>query len=110
MPALIVASTNSRSDDNYLYIPVAGPWLDLGHREACQSCGNESVNKALLVTDGIFQGIGALEIVGSFLFMETRVATTATRNPNRETAKRIPVSITPAYMNGGYGVMAAGTF
>lgn len=110
VPALVVASTNPRSDDDYLYIPVAGPWLDLGHREPCQSCGNESANKALLVIDGIFQGIGALEVVGSFLFVETRVGASATRNPKRETARQIPMSITPAYMNGGYGIMAAGNF
>jgi hypothetical protein len=110
VPSLIVASTNSRSDDDYLYIPVAGPWLDLGHREPCVSCGNESLNKTLLVFDGIFQGVGALEVVGSFLFVETRVAATAKRNPKRETARRIPMSITPAYMNGGYGIMAAGDF
>jgi hypothetical protein len=68
------------------------------------------LNKALLVTDGIFQGIGALEVVGSFLFVETRVAATATKSTKRETATRLPVSITPAYMSGGYGVMAAGVF
>lgn len=110
VPAVIVASTNPRSDDDYLYIPVAGPWLDLAHREPCQSCSNESLNKALLVTDGIFQGIGALDVVGSFLFMETRVATSATKTPKRETAKYIPLSITPAYMSGGLGVIAAGNF
>lgn len=110
VPSLIVASTNSRSDDDYLYIPVAGPWLDLGNREPCNACANESLNKALLITDGIFQGIGALQVVGSFLFVERRVAATAVKSPKRETAKGIPVSITPTYMSGGYGVMAAGQF
>jgi hypothetical protein len=113
VPAFLVASTNPRPDDDYLYFPVAGPWLDLAHREPCgRSCEGESVNKALLVTNGIFQGIGALEIVGSFLFMETRVAATSIRNSKSVAAEnhRIPVSITPSYINGGYGVMAAGEF
>jgi hypothetical protein len=113
VPAFIVASTNPRPDDDYLYFPVAGPWLDLANRQPCgTSCENESLNKALLVTDGIFQGIGALEIVGSFLFMETRVAATSIRNPRSiaSIGKRIPVSITPTYMHGGYGVTAAGEF
>lgn len=112
VPAFLVASTNPRPDDDYLYFPVAGPWLDLANRQPCSSCENESLNKALLVTDGIFQGIGALEIVGSFLFMETRVAATSIRNPKSVafTGNRIPVSITPTYVPGGYGVMAAGEF
>ena len=112
VPAFMVASTNPRPDDDYLYFPVAGPWLDLAHRQPCTSCENESLNKALLVTDGIFQGIGALEIVGSFLFMETRVAATSIRNPKgvASAGHRIPVSITPTYVVGGYGITAAGEF
>jgi hypothetical protein len=114
VPAFFVASTNPRPDDDFLYYPIAGPWLDLAHREPCgTSCGNESLNKALLITDGIFQGIGALEIVGSFFFMETRVAATSIRRPRNvaSTNHRIPVSITPNYIApGGYGIMAAGEF
>jgi len=112
-PAFFVASTNPRPDDDYLYFPVAGPWLDLAHREPCTSCESESLNKALLITDGIFQGIGALEIVGSFLFMETRVAATSIRNPKSvaSTNHLVPVSITPTYIApGGYGIAAAGEF
>jgi hypothetical protein len=113
VPAFLVASTNPRTDDDYLYYPVAGPWLDLANRKPCTSCENESLNKALLITDGIFQGIGALEIVGSFLFMETRVAATSIRNPKSTASddRRIPVSITPSYIApGGYGITAAGEF
>jgi len=113
VPAFLVASTNPRRDDDYLYYPVAGPWLDLANRSPCTSCENESLNKALLITDGILQGIGALEIVGSFLFMETRVAATSIRNPKSVAAtnRLIPVSITPTYIApGGYGLTAAGEF
>jgi hypothetical protein len=113
VPAFLVASTNPRTDDDYLYYPVAGPWLDLANRKACTSCENDSVNKALLITDGIFQGIGALEIVGAFLFMETRVAATSISNSKSIAAagRRIPVSITPNYIApGGYGITAAGEF
>lgn len=110
VPAFLVAATNTRSDDEYLYLPVAGPWLDLTHREPCHSCDSESFNKALLVTDGIFQAVGALEIVGSFLFMETRVGATAITKRKTVSAKLIPVSITPAWVGGGYGVSATGAF
>jgi hypothetical protein len=111
VPAFIVASTNPRTDDDYLYFPVAGPWLDLANRNPCVDCSNETLNKALLVTSGIFQGIGALEIVGSFLFMETRVRTVAGGKTERVgPLKGIPLSITPSKVNGGFGIMAAGTF
>jgi len=62
VPAFVVAVTNSRSDDDYLFIPVAGPWLDLAHRDCPPGpCNHETLNKALLITDGVFQGIGALD-------------------------------------------------
>src|SRR4051812_1512602 len=31
----IVAATSDRPEDRRLFIPVAGPWLDLRHRERC---------------------------------------------------------------------------
>ena len=60
------------------------------------------MNKVLLITDGVFQGIGALNIVGAFLFPEVKVvafgqATTVAFSPSR-----LP--------GGGYGVGAAGKF
>jgi hypothetical protein len=50
--------------------------------------------------------------VGFFLFMETRVAATSIRNPKGVASggHRIPVSITPTYVVGGYGITAAGEF
>jgi hypothetical protein len=110
VPAFLVAATNTRRDDEYLYLPLAGPWLDLTHRDPCASCDSESFNKALLVTDGIFQAVGALEIVGSFFFMETRVGATAISKHKPASAKRIPVSITPSWVGGAYGVSATGAF
>src|SRR6516162_3853198 len=35
VPAVIVAGTSSLPADNHLYIPVAGPWLNLADRPAC---------------------------------------------------------------------------
>ena len=77
VPALVVAISSDQSYDKKLYAPVAGPWLDLASRECRTDCNHETVNKALLVTDGIFQGIGALQILGSFLFVETSTAAVA---------------------------------
>jgi hypothetical protein len=113
VPAFVVATTSPRSEDNYLYIPVAGPWLDLGHREGCNhpngnTCDNETMNKALLVTDGVFQGIGALQILGSFLFPETTVVRSrAAAKPRTVTSS---LKIRPASFGSGYGVMATSQF
>src|ERR1044071_10405990 len=74
-PALVVAIKSERRGDDYLYYPVVGPWLDLAHRK-CATCGDDSLNQALLVTDGVFQGIGALSIVGSLLLPERPTTTT----------------------------------
>ena len=112
VPAAVVAMTNSRSDDNYLYLPVAGPWLDLGHRNPCTDCSREDVNKALLITDGVFQGIGALNIIGSFLFMERTTIQEHAGHKGREfgSIPGLPLSIRPGSVSGGYGVIASSTF
>ena len=51
-----IAATSSHTGDGNLYVPVIGPWLDLGARPGCPSsgdCGAETGNKVLLVGDGI---------------------------------------------------------
>jgi hypothetical protein len=105
VPALVVAIESSRSADKNLYVPVAGPWIDLADRD-CPSCAHETANKVLLVTDGIFQGIGALQIIGSFLFIETRSANLA----QPRVAKLPPLQLAPARVASGYGLAARGRF
>lgn len=107
VPALVVAIESSEAADKNLYVPVAGPWIDLAARD-CPTCEHETANKALLVTDGIFQGIGALQIVGSLLFVETR--SVALDNKPR-VAKLPPLQVAPARLaDGGYGLAARGNF
>src|SRR5229473_4984867 len=79
--SVVVAASSDHQGDRSLYWPVVGPWMDLADRGSCghtgeTSCGNETGNKALLVVDGIFQGIGALDIVGAFVFPETHTIST----------------------------------
>jgi hypothetical protein len=104
VPALVVAISSSESSDRSLYVPVVGPWIDYANRD-CRGCAHETVNKGLLITDGIFQGIGALQLVGSFLFVETRVV--AGRPSKSQLAK---FQVTPARFGSGYGVAAMGSF
>jgi hypothetical protein len=92
--SIVVAATSDRAEDKHLYIPVAGPWMDLANRSGCgnagePSCDKETAYKVLLIGNGILQGVGALEIVGSFLFPETRTVS-VTQNQRR-------VLVTPYY-------------
>lgn len=109
VPAVIVAIESPLGADDNLYVPVAGPWLDYAQR-SCNDCSHETFNKVMLVTDGIFQGLGALQVLGSFLFLETRVHDTSSKS--RQLAKRSPaLRITPAKLGkSAFGLTASGKF
>lgn len=71
--AAVVAAQSSHDGDKSLWIPVVGPWLDLGHRSpACpvgtSGCRGETLTKVALVADGIFQAVGTLDILGALFF------------------------------------------
>ncbi|MFT3772137.1 MAG: hypothetical protein QM820_42570 [Minicystis sp.] len=100
--SIVVAAASDRQDDQHLYIPVVGPWMDIANREPCRGydCGaNETANKIMLVTDGVFQGVGMLQIVGGFLFPETRTITRA-----------VGVHVTPTVGKNMLGLTASGSF
>lgn len=100
-PALVVGITSPMPEDRVLVAPVAGPWLDLAERD-CVGCSHETVNQVLLVADGVVQGVGALEIVGAFLFWET--------SERRAAQNAFPVRLIPQRVSGGYGLRAVGQF
>jgi hypothetical protein len=103
----VVAITSDHPGDKNLYLPVVGPWFDLGNRGSCggalePSCDRETAYKALLVADGIVQGIGALEIIGAFIYPEARTTRAATERTWAITPARLAV--------GSYGLAAFGRF
>lgn len=70
--SVIVGAASDREADEKLYLPVVGPWLDLRERDCdVNECNNETLNKALLITDGALQGVGVLAIVLSLVIPET---------------------------------------
>ncbi|WP_437675505.1 hypothetical protein [Sorangium sp. So ce131] len=74
----VVATFSDKPADLALWVPVAGPWIDLGARGGCEGerrCDAEATNKVLLVADGLGQAIGALQILGGFLFPAQRTVT-----------------------------------
>jgi hypothetical protein len=109
IPALIVAGTSDTSADHHLYVPIVGPWLDLGDRPGCGAghigCDTETTNKVLLVLDGIFQGVGAVTTVWGFLTPERHEVTTTTAAVDKPT-----IHVTPASLGTGYGMAAFGSF
>lgn len=107
VPALVVAIDSDTRGDENLYVPVAGPWLDLAEREDCAAdCGAETVNKALLVTSGVFQSLGALQVIGAFMFPETRTVALS----NADGSPKLSVAVTPARVGRGSGLVAVGKF
>ncbi len=117
VPSVIVAAANGNAYDNRLYIPIAGPWLDLSNRPGCGSaqfdCSREAAFAGLLVVDGLVQGLGALAIALGFVVPErhTRVIT-ASAGPAKKVALEKPsVHVVPARVSGdAYGVAAFGKF
>lgn len=98
--------------DKDLYIPVAGPWMDLAHRPDCGGYGLAQCNdmepfyKVLLIEDGILQGIGALEVLAG-------MASSPTTHHSSETAKasKPTIHVAPSPVGrSGYGIGAVGTF
>ena len=110
IPAVIVAGESGQSTDHHLYVPVIGPWLDLGDRPGCGAgsigCDSESTNKVLLAVDGVFQGLGVLTTVAGFLTPESHVVTTRTAEADKPT-----LHLSPAHLGAaGYGLAAFGSF
>src|SRR5712691_6145988 len=81
-PSAFVPMHGDHKGDDRLYVPVIGPWLDLANRECTgatmataggpielasrQPCGTSAIEEAALITSGILQGVGGLQIMGAF--------------------------------------------
>ena len=61
-PSHVVAIASSNVSDQFLWIPVAGPWLDLADRH-----GPPTTTTVLLVTDGLVQAAAALMMIVGFV-------------------------------------------
>lgn len=104
--SVVAAAVSPRDEDKNLFIPVVGPWLDLGDRDcATRSCGNDDVAKAMIISSGIAQGVGVLLGVGSLFVPES--TTTRTRN---EVTSKAEVTFTPVSYGSGAGLGAVGRF
>jgi hypothetical protein len=70
--AVITAASTDAPGNSHLYLPLVGPWIDLGARASCDSahahCGGDSAaSKTLLAVDGVFQAAGAVTMIEGML-------------------------------------------
>jgi hypothetical protein len=98
LPAVIGGALSDAEDKEDLYIPVAGPWMML-----TQGADESRGEKALLVTNGVAQGVGALMLLSSFFIPERRTEHWYLLGSN-------DLRLTPARVGTGYGMGALGRF
>jgi hypothetical protein len=106
--AALVAGTSNLDADHRMFVPIAGPWMALGGRGGCgagtpRSCDAATTDKVLIITDGVFQALGALLVVEAFLNPETVTTTRASAEPPR-------IQVAPTFGANGYGLAAFGNF
>jgi hypothetical protein len=111
IPSVIVAGTSGLAADHHLFVPVVGPWLDLGERPGCAAgstnCDGETTNKVLLAADGVFQGLGVLTVIAGFLNPERdRVLVTTSKGPEAPSFHLAPARLG----SDAYGLQAYGKF
>jgi hypothetical protein len=107
-PSVVAGAMSDRSEDKRLFVPVAGPWLNLAHRDCrANPCGEtEDVARAMILTSGVVQGAGALMTLGSLLIPER---TTISERPRGASAKP-EVKVVPVSFGTGAGIGAVGRF
>ena len=108
LASVIVAGNSSEhGGHHHLYVPLAGPWLDLADRPSCDptntACDHETTTKVLLVADGIFQAAGVLTMLDGVLDPSRHSRTTVV------TDKRVHVTPTTFAGTGG-GLNVFGNF
>jgi hypothetical protein len=120
-PSAYIGATSTMKADRSLLIPIAGPWIDFARRSPCvvppmpaavaaelpvSPCLPETLNRAAIVTSGIFQGLGALLTIVA-LPSTTRVIYDGEHAaaPPKPTLAVVPQ---PTLHGGGVGVV--GTF
>jgi hypothetical protein len=118
-PGVVVGITSDHKGDDQLFIPVVGPWLDLGKRDCSgatvitnngprevasgENCGTSDIERAALIASGVVQGAGVLQMLASLFVPARRVdVVVGSRQPK--------FSVTPTYFRGGAGAMASGRF
>lgn len=109
VPAIVVAGESTQSADHNLYVPIAGPWMDIASRPRCgvvggPDCTTETTDQVLIGVDGVFQAVGAVETVFGLLTPEHPVVTTVSKH------QEPTLKVSPTRVGSGYGLGAIGTW
>jgi len=107
---VVVAAQSNLDADKRNYIPLAGPWLDLGQRP-CRfgsDCNTgDRVGSAFLISSGVAQGVGVLLALVSLGVPEHH---TTVKRAAPATTTAVHVTPTPLSFERGGGIGAIGTF
>jgi len=96
VPAAIAAATADDTSDD-LYIPVAGPWLEIANHP------NDTLSTTLLAIDGAFQGLGSLAMLAGLIIPERKSENWYLIGNNK-------LHMMPSGGRASVGMRAAGTF
>jgi hypothetical protein len=114
---LTLIGTKARSEDHardWLYVPVAGPWVFLANKNECQGlpsgCVDDWATTMVFSLFGVMQAVGAGLIASGFLFPTEHVVT-GDSGAQAQHVSPVPTwAVTPAVVGqSGLGVAAAGT-
>jgi hypothetical protein len=98
-----IVGANGNPGDHDLFIPVVGPWINLGERTCSGDCGDHNRDTVLIAASGVAQGVGALMVLSSFLVPEKIPKAQIVAGP-------VNMQVAPTASMGGAGVSAFGTF
>lgn len=107
--AIVAGTSNTQADNDYLAIPVAGPWINLAERPCgLGDCGSrEDVNQALIIGSGVAQAAGIGLMVASLFVPENKERTVA---KSAKVVAKPEVKVVPLQLRSGGGFGAIGTF
>jgi hypothetical protein len=92
----VTAMAKSKETDGTLYIPVVGPFIELGN-------DTSAGNKVLLVGSGVLQSVGLIGIVTSFFVPESKTK-------NWPLLGNHKVTVTPVANRSDYHLVVGGRF
>jgi hypothetical protein len=113
IPSIVVAASSDHDGDNWLYVPLIGPWVDLGTRGCGDegntgTCGVTAFDRVALIANGVAQAAGLAQLVWAFALPQRHLVVTA---PSETGAAQKPTfHVMPGSVGRGNGIVAFGTF
>lgn len=97
------AAAGQRAADRDMFVPLAGPFMNLANRNCARGCTTDTRDTVLIATSGGVQLISVGLMVASVLFPEKVTVGHVAVGP-------VKMQIAPSAAAGGGGAIAVGTF